>query len=172
MRLAEWSHPFDSPITLLDWVADLRRMSGGKPTGFKLCVGRRDQVLAICKAMLQTDIHPDFIIVDGGEGGTGAAPLVFENHAGMPLDVGLPVVHQALRAAGLRDQVCIGCSGKITTGFDIARRLAQGADYVNAARTMMFAIGCIQAQRCQTNTCPVRVTTQDPKLSRGLVVTD
>ncbi len=140
--------------------------------GFKLCVGHRSDFLAICKAMIETGIAPDFIVVDGSEGGTGAAPAEFTDHMGMPLTEGLVFVHNALVGTGLRDGIKIGCSGKIVTGFSIASRLAQGADYTNAARAMMFALGCIQAQRCHTNTCPVGVATQDPSRSRGLVVDD
>ncbi len=163
---------FHTPRELIEFVQTLREASGGKPAGFKLCVGQRHQFLAICKAILETDIYPDFIIVDGGEGGTGAAPLEFEDHIGTPLNEGLFIVHNALVGCGLRDKIKVGCSGKIHSAFEMARRIAQGADYCNAARAMMFALGCIQAQRCQTNRCPVGVTTQDPKRVRGLVVAD
>jgi glutamate synthase domain-containing protein 2 len=150
----------------------MRELSGGKPTGFKLCVGSRRQFLAVCKAMLAEGTAPDFIIVDGGEGGTGAAPLEFADHVGTPLTEGLLTVHNALVGAGLRDRIRIGASGKIATGTDLVKRLVQGADYGNAARAMMFAVGCIQAQRCHTNTCPTGVTTQDPRRARALDVRD
>ena len=163
---------FDTPIGLLEFVARLRERSGGKPTGFKLCVGSRVDVLAICKAMLDTGILPDFVIVDGSEGGTGAAPLEFEDHMGTPLTEGLTIVRDALVGTGLRASIRIGASGKVASGADIVKRLAQGADYTNAARAMMMAIGCIQSQRCHTNECPVGVATQDPKRMRGLVVED
>lgn len=163
---------FDTPRGLIEFVRTLREASGGKPTGFKLCVGSEAEFLGICKAMLEMGCTPDFIVVDGGEGGTGAAPLEFEDHVGAPLTEGLHFVHNALVGAGLRDAIRLGCSGKVSSAFEMAKRLAQGADYCNAARAMMFALGCIQAQRCQTNTCPVGVTTQDPRRVRGLVVED
>ena len=122
--------------------------------------------------MLETGITPDFITIDGGEGGTGAAPLEFEDHVGFPLSEGLIFAHNALVGCGLREKITLGCSGKILSGFEIARRLALGADYCNAARGMMFALGCVQAQACQTNRCPVGVTTQDPRRTRALVVAD
>jgi glutamate synthase domain-containing protein 2 len=163
---------FTTPEGLLRFVDDLRRMSGGKPTGFKLCIGKPTDFLGICKAMVETGIHPQFILVDGGEGGTGAAPLEFEDHVGMPLTEGLIFTHNALVGVGLRDQVKIGVAGKISSGAQMATRIAQGADYTNAARPMMMALGCIQARRCQTNTCPVGVATQKPRRVRGLVVED
>ena len=163
---------FSGPKGLLEFVADLRERSGGKPTGFKLCVGSRVEVLAICKAMLETGIVPDFIKVDGSEGGTGAGPVEFQDHMGMPLTDGLTIVRDALVGTGLRDQVKIGVSGKIASGADIVKRLAQGADFTSSARAMMMAIGCIQAQTCHTNMCPVGITTQDPKRTRALVVAD
>ncbi|KAA5547368.1 FMN-binding glutamate synthase family protein [Roseiconus nitratireducens] len=159
---------FETPIGLLEFVQRLRDLCDAKPVGFKLCIGHRSEFLAICKAMLETNILPDYIIVDGGEGGTGAAPLEFEDHVGVPLTEGLHFVHQALVACGLRDQIRIGCSGKVTSAFEMARRIIQGADYCNAARAMMLALGCIQAQRCETNRCPTGITTQDPSRTRGL----
>lgn len=159
---------FHTPEGLLRFVQRLRELGDGKPVGFKLCVGRRREFLGVCKAMLETGIQPDYIIVDGGEGGTGAAPLEFEDHIGYPLTEGLHFVHQSLIACGLRDSIKIGCSGKVTSAFEMTRRMIQGADYCNAARAMMLSIGCIQAQRCQTNTCPTGVTTQDPTRMRGL----
>ena len=160
---------FSTPRELVRFLDRARRLAGGKPTGFKLCVGSRRDVLAVCRAMLEEQITPNFIVVDGSEGGTGAAPLEFVDHLGTPLTEGLHVVHNALVGCGLRDRVAIGASGKVATGADIVKRLVQGADYTNSARAMMFALGCIQAQRCHTNTCPVGVATQDPKRSRALV---
>ncbi|MFC8489937.1 FMN-binding glutamate synthase family protein [Streptomyces sp. NPDC057235] len=163
---------FSTPRELVRFIARMRDLSGGKPAGFKLCVGSRRQFLAVCKAMLEEDTTPDFIVVDGAEGGTGAAPLEFADHVGTPLTEGLLTVHNALVGAGLRDRVRIGASGKIATGTDLVKRLVQGADYGNAARAMMFAVGCIQAQRCHTNTCPTGVTTQDPRRARAIDVPD
>ncbi|MFI9103325.1 FMN-binding glutamate synthase family protein [Streptomyces fildesensis] len=163
---------FSTPRELVAFVARMRELSGGKPTGFKLCVGSRSQFLAVCKAMLDEGVTPDFIIVDGAEGGTGAAPLEFADNLGMPLTDGLTTVHHALVGTGLRDRIKIGASGKVATGSDLVKRLLQGADYTNAARAMMFAVGCIQAQRCHTNTCPTGVTTQDPRRARALDVDD
>ncbi|MCW8376473.1 FMN-binding glutamate synthase family protein [Streptomyces justiciae] len=163
---------FTTPRELVKFLALMRELAGGKPTGFKLCVGSRRQFLAVCKAMLAEGVTPDFIVVDGAEGGTGAAPLEFADHLGMPLTEGLITVRNALVGTGLKDRVRIGASGKVATGSDIVKRLIQGADYTNAARAMMFAVGCIQAQRCHTNTCPVGVTTQDPRRVRALDVAD
>jgi len=129
------------------FIAEMRELADGKPTGFKLCVGSRAEILGICKAMAAEDVTPDFIVVDGSEGGTGAAPLEFEDYVGMPLTDGLVTLHNALVGAGLRDRIKIGASGKVATGMDIVKRIAQGADYTNAARAIMMAIGCIQAQR-------------------------
>ncbi|MEU1151331.1 FMN-binding glutamate synthase family protein [Streptomyces sp. NPDC005863] len=163
---------FSTPRELVLFVARLRELTGGKPVGFKLCPGSRTQFLAVCKAMAAEGITPDFIVVDGAEGGTGAAPLEFADHLGLPLTDGLITVHSALTGTGLRDRVRIGASGKVATGADIVKRLAMGADYTNAARAMMFAVGCIQAQRCHTNRCPTGVTTQDPRRARALDVAD
>ena len=163
---------FSTPVGLLEFVARLRELSGGKPVGFKLCVGKRREFLAICKAMLKTGITPDFIAVDGGEGGTGAAPLEFTNHMGTPLVEGLIFVHNALVGFGLRRQLRVIASGKVTSGFDMVKRLALGADMCNSARGMMLALGCIQALKCNTNRCPTGVTSQDPLLVRGLVPED
>lgn len=163
---------FSTPEGLCHFIGELRELSGGKPVGFKLCVGSRSEFLGICKAMLSTGIAPDFIIVDGAEGGTGAAPIEFEDNVGMPLTEGLMTVHNALVGVGLRDQIRIGASGKVTMGFDIVKRIAQGADFTLAARAMMMAVGCIQAQECHTNKCPVGVATQDTKRSRALDVPD
>ncbi len=163
---------FTTPVELIELIARMRDLSGGKPAGLKLCVGSRRDVLAICKAILEVGTAPDFIIVDGSEGGTAAAPLEYEDHVGMPLTNGLMLVHNALVGAGIRDRVKIGASGKVAAGNDIVRRLVQGADYTNSTRAMMMAVGCIQAQRCQTGTCPVGVTTQDPRRARALDVAD
>ncbi|OQQ14428.1 FMN-binding glutamate synthase family protein [Streptomyces sp. M41(2017)] len=163
---------FSTPRELVRFIARMRELAGGKPTGFKLCVGSRRQFLAVCKAMLAEGVTPDFIVVDGSEGGTGAAPLEFADNIGTPLTEGLITVHNALVGTGLRDRIRIGASGKVATGSDIVKRLLQGADYTNAARAMMFAVGCLQAQRCHTNTCPVGVATQDPRRVRALDVAD
>ncbi|MCH2134566.1 MAG: FMN-binding glutamate synthase family protein [Phycisphaerales bacterium] len=161
---------FSTPIELLEFTDLLRQKSGGKPSGFKLCIGRPYEFLAICKAMLETGVLPDYIVVDGGEGGTGAGPVEFLDHLGLPLTEGLLFVHNALVGCNLRDKIKVGCSAKISNAFSMASRMAIGADWCNAARAFMFSVGCIQAQRCHTNTCPVGVATQDPKLYRGLVV--
>jgi glutamate synthase domain-containing protein 2 len=161
---------FTTPRELVRFIGRMRELAGGKPTGFKLCMGSRVDFLAICKAMLAEGITPDFIIVDGGEGGTGAAPLEYEDHVGTPLTEGLLAIHNALVGVGLRDQVKVGASGKVATGIDIVKRLAQGADFTNSARSMMMAVGCIQAQLCHTDTCPVGVATQNPRLYRALDV--
>lgn len=163
---------FSTPIELLQFVAKLRKLSGGKPVGFKLCVGHPWEWFAIAKAMLTTDITPDFIVVDGAEGGTGAAPIEFVDHVGTPLREGLRLVHNTLVGIGLREQVKLGASGKIISAFDMARIMALGADWCNSARAFMFAIGCIQAQVCHTGNCPTGVTTQDPKRQEALVVGD
>jgi glutamate synthase domain-containing protein 2 len=163
---------FSTPRELILFLARLRELGGGKPVGFKLCVGSRIEVLALCKAMLDEGTAPDFIIVDGAEGGTAAAPLEYEDHVGLPLTDGLAVVHNALVGSGLRDRIRIGASGKVALGSDIVKRLIQGADFTNSARAMMMALGCIQAQRCHTNLCPVGVATQDPRRSRALDVAD
>jgi glutamate synthase domain-containing protein 2 len=163
---------FSTPRELVRFVARMRELAGGKPAGIKLCVGARHEFLAICKAMIEEGVGPDFIVVDGSEGGTGAAPQEYEDHVGTPLTEGLMIVHNALVGSGLRDHIRLGASGKVATGSDIVKRIAQGADYTNAARAMMMAAGCIQAQRCHTNTCPVGVTTQDPRRARALDVPD
>ncbi len=163
---------FSTPLELMEFIARLRDLSGGKPVGFKLCVGHRREFMCMVRAMLETGIRPDFIVVDGKEGGTGAAPLEFANHMGMPLVEGLTFVHNTLRGADLRGEIRIGAAGKLITAFDIARALALGADWANSARGFMFAIGCIQAQSCHTNRCPVGVATQDPLRQRALDVAD
>ncbi len=163
---------FSTPMELMLFIGELRRLSGGKPVGFKLCVGHPWEFLAICKAMLETGVYPDFIVVDGKEGGTGAAPLEFMDHLGMPLREGLNFVHNALVGVNARERIRIGASGKIATAFDIARVMALGADWCNAARGFMFAVGCIQSQHCHTDRCPTGVATQDPSRQRALVVPD
>ena len=163
---------FTNPIGLLEFVKKLRELSGGKPVGFKLCVGQKSQFIAICKAMVKTNIMPDFITVDGGEGGTGAAPLEFSNSVGMPLRDALAFVFDALHGFGLKKHIKIIASGKVHTGFDLIKNFALGADMCNAARAMMLSLGCIQALECNTNTCPTGVATQDPKLFKGLNVAD
>ena len=163
---------FGTPTELMHFVARLRELSGGKPTGFKLCIGHPWEWFAMVKAMLQTGITPDFIVVDGTEGGTGAAPLEFIDHVGSPLQEGLILVHNSLRGAGLRSQIMIGCAGKVVSAFDIARLMALGANWCNSARGFMVAIGCIQAQTCHTGHCPTGVTTQDPLRQQALVVGD
>lgn len=161
---------FSTPIGLLEFVQNLRDLSGGKPVGFKLCVGRLVELFAICKAMLVTGILPDFIVVDGAEGGSGAAPLEFSNRIGEPLDSGLYLLHNALVGIGLRDKIRIICSGKVASGFDMVYRIASGADLCNAARAMMMAVGCVQSKQCDANTCPTGVATQNLRLQKGLDV--
>ncbi len=163
---------FSTPVEMLRFIERLRQLSGGKPTGFKLCIGHPWEWFGVAKAMLDTGIVPDFIVVDGGEGGTGAAPLEFTDHVGAPLQEGLLLVHNTLVGLGLRQRVRIGCAGKVVGAFDIARAMALGADWCNAARGFMFALGCIQAQTCHTGACPTGVTTQDPQRQKALVVVD
>jgi glutamate synthase domain-containing protein 2 len=161
---------FSTPIEMMHFIDRLRTLSGGKPTGFKLCIGHPWEWFAIAKAMLETGITPDFIVVDGAEGGTGAAPVEFTDHVGAPLQEGLLLVHNTLVGLNLRDKVKLGCAGKVITAFDIARMLALGADWCNSARGFMFALGCIQSNSCHTGTCPTGVTTQDEQRARALVV--
>ena len=163
---------FSSPLEMLAFVAKLRELSGGKPIGIKFAVGHPWEWFAIIKAMLESNIRPDFIVVDGGEGGTGAAPLEFTDHVGAPLREALMLVHNTLVGVNLRAQIRIGASAKIVTAFDIVRTIAIGADWCNAARGFMFALGCLQAQTCHTGECPTGVTSQDPKRTRALVVPD
>jgi len=163
---------FSTPIELLQFIDKLRTLSGGKPTGFKLAIGHPWEWFGIVKAMLETGITPDFVVVDGGEGGTGAAPLEFTDHVGAPLRDALMLVHNSLVGVNLREKVRIGAAGKVITAFDIARTMAIGADWCNAARGFMFALGCLQAQTCHTGYCPTGVTTQDPRRMRALVVPD
>ncbi len=163
---------FSTPVEMMQFIARLRELSGGKPVGFKLCIGHPWEFLAVCKAMLETSIYPDFIVVDGKEGGTGAAPLEFTDHLGMPLREGLNFVHNALVGINVRDRIRLGASGKIVSAFDIARVMALGADWCNSARGFMFALGCIQSQSCHTDRCPTGVSTQDRVRQRALVVPD
>jgi glutamate synthase domain-containing protein 2 len=161
---------FATPVEMLQFIERLRRLSGGKPVGFKFCIGHPWEWFAICKAMLETGLVPDFIVVDGAEGGTGAAPLEFIDHVGAPLQEGLLLVRNTLLGLNLRHRVRIGAAGKVVSAFDIARCMALGADWCNSARGFMFALGCIQAQACHTGACPTGVTTQDPLRQQALVV--
>ena len=163
---------FSTPIEMMQFIERLRQLSGGKPVGFKLCIGHPWEWFAMVKAMRETGLWPDFIVVDGAEGGTGAAPLEFTDHVGAPLQEGLLLVHNTLVGLGERDRVRLGCAGKVVSAFDIARMMALGADWCNSARGFMFALGCIQAQSCHTGHCPTGVTTQDPVRQRALVVGD
>ena len=163
---------FDTPIEMMHFLAELRRLSGGKPVGFKLAVGHPWEFMSIVKAMLATGIVPDFVVVDGAEGGTGAAPVEFADHIGVPLREGLLFVHNTLVGAGLRGRIRIGASGKIISAFDMAEIFAIGGDWANLARGFMFAIGCIQSLHCHTNRCPTGVATQDPLRQRSIVVPD
>ncbi len=163
---------FSTPIEMIQFIAKLRELSGGKPVGFKLCVGKRREFIAVCKAMVELNITPDFIAVDGGEGGTGAAPLEFSNSIGCPLREGLVFVHNALVGYSLRSRVKVIASGKILTGFDLLSRLSIGADICYSARGMMLSLGCIQALRCNSNHCPAGIATQNPWLYKGIVVED
>ncbi|MHB1179589.1 MAG: FMN-binding glutamate synthase family protein [Daejeonella sp.] len=163
---------FSTPLEMVGFIRKLRELSGGKPIGFKLCIGNKSEFLAICKAMKETGTYADFITVDGGEGGTGAAPLEFSNAVGMPLRDALAFVYDALNGFGIKKYITIISSGKIASGFDLVKSFALGADMCNSARGMMFALGCIQALECNTNTCPTGVATQNPDLSKGLVVSD
>lgn len=161
---------FDTPKGLLQFVKQLRDLTGGKPIGFKLCIGKRSEFLGICKAMVETNILPDFITVDGAEGGTGAAPLEYSNRVGEPLEAGLVFVHNALVGINVRDKIRVICSGKVITGFNMVSKIAMGADMCNSARGMMMSIGCIQSKQCNSNTCPTGVATQNKRLQMGLVV--
>jgi glutamate synthase domain-containing protein 2 len=161
---------FSTPLQMMAFVDNMRKLSGGKPAGFKMCIGHPWEFLAICKAMLESGIYPDFIVVDGNEGGTGAAPLEFMDHLGMPMREGVSFVHNALIGINARERVKIGAAGKIATAFDMARAMSIGADWCNSARGFMFALGCIQSLSCHTDRCPTGVTTQDPSRARALVV--
>jgi glutamate synthase domain-containing protein 2 len=161
---------FRTPVEMMHFVERLRTLAGGKPTGFKLCIGHPWEWFGIAKAMHETGILPDFIVVDGAEGGTGAAPLEFTDHVGAPLQEGLLLVHNTLVGLDLRSKIRLGCAGKVVSAFDIARMLALGADWCNAARGFMFALGCVQAQTCHTGSCPTGVTTQDLHRQKALDV--
>jgi glutamate synthase domain-containing protein 2 len=161
---------FGTPIEMMHFIKRMRDLSGGKPVGFKLCIGKRREFLSLCKAMIKTGITPDYIYIDGGEGGTGAAPLEFSNYMGSPGIEGLIFAHNALVGFGLRDEVRVFTSGKVISGFGIIKRLSLGADAIFAARSFMLAVGCIQALRCNSNACPTGVATQDPNLVVGLDV--
>jgi glutamate synthase domain-containing protein 2 len=163
---------FATPIELMQFVERLRKLSGGKPVGFKLAIGHPWEWFGIAKAMQETQMLPDFIVVDGGEGGTGAAPMEFTDHVGAPLREALLLVHNTLVGLDLRTRIRIGAAGKVITAFDIARTLALGADWCNAARGFMFAVGCIQSRSCHTDRCPTGVATQDPTRQKALVPAD
>jgi glutamate synthase domain-containing protein 2 len=163
---------FSTPREMMAFITQLRTLSGGKPVGFKLCLGHPWEFMGIVKAMLATGVRPDFIVVDGGEGGTGAAPTEFSDHIGAPMRDGLLFVHNTLVGAGIRDQIKLGCAGRVVSAFDIASLMAIGADWVNAARGFMFALGCVQSLTCNTNRCPTGVATQDLGRQRALVVPD
>jgi glutamate synthase domain-containing protein 2 len=163
---------FTTPLEMMAFIEQLRTLSGGKPVGFKLCIGHPWEWFGLCKAMLESGITPDFIVVDGAEGGTGAAPLEFTNHVGAPVQEGFLLVHNTLVGLNLRSRIRLGYAGKVVSAFDIARAMALGADWCNSARGFMFALGCIQAQTCHTGTCPTGVTTQDPWRQKALVVPD
>ncbi len=163
---------FRSPLEMMAFIVRLRELSGGKPVGFKFCMGHPWEWFGIVKAMLETGVTPDFIVVDGAEGGTGAAPVEFSDHVGAPLQEGLRLVHNTLVGTGLRERIRIGCAGKVISAFDIARMMALGADWCNCARGFMMSLGCIQAQTCHTGNCPTGVTTQDALRQRALVVPD
>jgi glutamate synthase domain-containing protein 2 len=163
---------FSTPLEMMRFLQKMRDLSDGKPVGFKLCIGKKSEFISVCKAMIELDIYPDFITVDGGEGGTGAAPPEFSNFVGMPLLDGLAFAENMLKGFNIRHHIKIIASGKILTGFQMARAIALGADMCNSARAMMMAIGCIQALECNKNTCPTGVATQDPTFTKGLVVDD
>lgn len=163
---------FGTPMELMTFLHQLRILSGGKPVGFKLCIGLPSEFMAIVKAMLATGVIPDFIVVDGAEGGTGAAPVEFSDHIGVPMREGLLFVHNTLVGAGLRDHIRIGVAGKLISAFDLAAVFAIGADFANSARGFMFSLGCIQSMSCHTNHCPTGIATQDPRRERALVVPD
>lgn len=163
---------FTTPIELMLFIKKIRQLANGKPVGIKLCIGHRSDFIALCKAMKETGITPDFITIDGGEGGTGAAPLEYSNSIGMPLTDAIVFVCDCLTGFGLKSEIKIIAAGKIFTGFHIIKRISLGADLCNSARGMMLAMGCIQSLQCNANTCPTGITTQDPALVNGLVVKD
>ena len=163
---------FSTPIELCQFIKKLRHLSSGKPVGFKLCLGLKTNFFSICKAILETKVYPDFITIDGAEGGTGAAPQEFVNRVGVPLENAVPFIHNALVGSGIRSKICIIASGKVITGFDMVKLIALGADVINSARSMMLALGCIQSKQCNKNTCPTGVATQNPRLFRALDIKD
>jgi glutamate synthase domain-containing protein 2 len=163
---------FSTPLEMIAFIRQLRELSGGKPVGIKFCLGQPIEFFGVCKAMLESGTGPDFMVVDGKEGGTGAAPPEFMDHIGMPMRDGLSFVHNALVGIGLRHRLKIGCAGKILTAFDMARAMALGADWCNSARGFMFALGCIQSLSCHTDNCPTGVATQDPWRGRAIHVPD
>ena len=163
---------FSTPLELLEFAHKLRSLSGGKPVGIKLCVGQPHEIFALMKAMIESEIKLDFIVVDGGEGGTGAAPVELSDRVGMPLREGLILVNNALIGTGLRRDVKIGAAGKVVSGANLAMNAALGADWSNAARGFMFALGCVQSLNCHTGKCPTGIATQDPLRQRGLVIAD
>jgi glutamate synthase domain-containing protein 2 len=161
---------FSTPLEMMAFIAQLRDLSGGKPVGFKLCIGHRSEFMALVKAMLETKVVPDFIVIDGTEGGTGAAPLEFTDHLGTPLREGLVFTHNCLLGAGLRERIKLGAGGRIITAFDMLRAFALGADWCNSARGFMFALGCVQSLSCHTDRCPTGVATQNPWRQKAIVV--
>ncbi len=163
---------FSTPKELLAFITQLRELSGGKPVGIKLCLGNRIEFMNLTKAMLNHDMRPDFITIDGCEGGTGAAPVEFTDHIGVPLNEGIIFIHNTLVGCGIRDQITLIASGKVVTGFDLMTKLALGADICNSARGMFFALGCVQSRRCHDNTCPTGITTQNSALRYGLDIQD
>ncbi|MFA5574079.1 MAG: FMN-binding glutamate synthase family protein [Brumimicrobium sp.] len=163
---------FHTPLEMVKFIQELRELSGGKPVGIKLCIGHKAEFISMARAMMELDIYPDFISIDGGEGGTGAAPSEFTNYLGAPMLDGLAFVHNVLNGLDIRKHIKLFCSGKILDAFHIARALALGADVCYSARGMMLSIGCIQSLLCNTNRCPTGITTQDPKLTKGLDVED
>ncbi|PKR81195.1 FMN-binding glutamate synthase family protein [Brumimicrobium salinarum] len=163
---------FDTPLEMIKFIKQLRELSGGKPIGFKMCIGHKSEFIAICKAMMHLNTYPDFIAIDGGEGGTGAAPPEFSNYVGAPLIDGLDFTHNILNGLGIREHVKLIASGKVSSAFHVARAMALGADACYQARAMMLALGCIQALICNTNECPTGITTQKSELTVGLVVKD
>src|SRR5690606_27581312 len=163
---------FSNARELIQFIGTLRELSDGKPVGFKLCIGRTDEFIELCETMKELAIYPDFITIDGAEGGTGAAPLEFTDAVGVPLEPALIFVHQSLEKYGIRNKMRLICSGKILSAASFLKVLSLGADLCNSARGFMFALGCIQALRCNTNQCPTGVATQDKMLIKGLAVTE
>ncbi|MEN7546476.1 FMN-binding glutamate synthase family protein [Rapidithrix thailandica] len=163
---------FSDAKGLLNFVQKLRELSGGKPVGFKLCIGKTEEFIELCEQMKTVGIWPDFITIDGAEGGTGAAPLEFSDSVGLPIEPALIFVSKMLTKYQLKQEIRVIASGKVLTASSLIKLLAMGADLCNSARGFMFALGCIQALRCNTNQCPTGVATQSNMLTRGLIVTD